>query len=170
MDFRLILVAVLGCSVSCADREQTHGPVKADLPVLYRNAQLDFTFCLPARWRGYSVLIQQWQGQTYVPAADQIVVVENGPMIVLRHPQWKADDACQDIPILVFTRRQWEAMHEGKFSVGAGGLWEEIMHNSKYAFAVSSRFNLDDGLKGWKEATDAVKRNRAANAPPLYLQ
>jgi len=33
--------------------------------------------------QGYSVLVQQWNGQT----TDKVVVPEHGPMIVLRHPQ-----------------------------------------------------------------------------------
>jgi hypothetical protein len=125
-------------------------------------------FSLPASWRGYSVLVQQWEGQTYLPAADKSLVTEHGPFIVLRHPQWKASDPYQDIPILVFTRRQWEIHHQGKFSVGAGGVWMEIGHNSQYVFAISSRYNSDDSVKGWKEASDIVGRNMAAGGPHLH--
>ncbi len=159
--------------------------------VLYHNARYNFTFSLPASWRGYSVLAQQWEGQTYMPAAirerasmisaslicvdmassarDEVVVTEHGPIIVLRHPQWKASDPYQDIHILVFTRSQWEAHHQGRFGgIGAGGVEEEIGHNSKYVFAISSRFNAADSVKGWKEATDIVGRHMAANAPRLH--
>jgi len=136
--------------------------------VFYHNVQYDFTFFLPAIWQGYSVLVQQWEGRTYLAAADKVVVTEHGPVIVLRHPQWKAGDHYQDIPIEVFTRSQWEAYHQGRFSIGAGGIEEEIGHNPKYVFATSSRFNADDTVKGWKEADDIVERNRAANAPHLH--
>jgi len=86
-------------------------------------------------------------------------------VIVLRHSRWKNSDQYQDIPIQVLTRRQWEADREGRFSIGAGGYDVEIGHNSEYVFAISSRFNAGDSVKGWKEATDIVERNRAANAP-----
>jgi hypothetical protein len=89
-------------------------------------------------------------------------------MIVLRHPQWTTSNPYQDIPILVFTRNQWEADKQGRFAIGAGGFDEEIGHNSKYVFAISSRFNAADAVKGWKEATETVERNRAASEPHLH--
>ena len=129
--------------------------------VAYHNEQFDFTFSLSASWQGYSVLVQQWEGHA---------VPERGPMIILRHPRWKTIDPYQDIPILVFTRSQWEANRGAGLCIGAGGLEYEIGHNRKYAFAISSRFNVDDSVKGWREATDVVEQNMAANAPRLYQQ
>lgn len=140
----------------------------SDAPLVYRNPQYDFTFSLPAGWRGYSVLRQQWDGVSYSPAKDTTAVIAHGTIIVLRHPQWQADDPWQDIPIMVFTRGQWEADKQGRFSIGAGGFDEEIGHNRKYVFGISSRFNAADSVKGWREATDIVDRNRAANAPHLH--
>jgi hypothetical protein len=139
-----------------------------DLPLRYHNAQYGFSFYLPASWRGYAVVVQQWEGQTYLAALDRTVVTERGPILVLRHPQWTASDPYQDIPILVFTRSQWETHHAG--TVGAGGVDEEIGHNSKYVFAISSRYNADDSVKGWKETGVAVQRNRAAHEPHLYQE
>ena len=88
-------------------------------------------------------------------------------MIVLRHPEWKAGDPRQDIPILVLTRRQWQSEREGRLRIIAGGVEDEIAHNSNYVFEVSSRFNADDSVKGWKEAADIVSRNMDANKPHL---
>ena len=140
----------------------------SDLPIRYHNAQYNFTFCLPAGWQTYSVLIQSWEGETYSPARDALVVAERGPVIVLRNPKWKTDAPCQDIPIMVFSRSQWQAEHQGKFSVGAGGVDEEITHTSKYVFAISSRFNAADSVGAWKEASEVVERNQAAHATHLY--
>jgi hypothetical protein len=142
----------------------------SDARILYHNAEYDFTFTLPASWSDYSVLVQQWDGQSYLAATDKVVVTEHGPVIVLRHPQWTADGHYQDIPIQVFTRSQWEAHHLGKFSIGAGGFQDEIGHNSKYVFAISSRFNADDSVKGWKEAAEIVGENQAVIVPRLYPQ
>jgi len=105
--------------------------------------------------------------QSYFAALDRTVLTEHGPIIVLRHPQWTASHPYQDIPILVFTLRQWETYHPG--TVGAGGVDEEINHNAKYVFAISSRYNADDSVEGWKETSDVVERNRAAR-PHLYAE
>jgi len=135
------------------------------LPLRYRNAQYSFTFFLPASWRGYSVLVEQCEANE-----RDSVVPERGPKFVFRHPQWKAGDPYQDIPIMVFTRSQWESTHHGEDAAGAGGLIYEVGHNHKYVFGIHGRFNADDSVHGWKEATYVVERNRAANEPHLYPQ
>ena len=142
----------------------------SDAALRYHNAQYDLTFSLPASWQGYSVAVREWVGQTYLSATDQVAVTDYGPLVVLRHPQWKADDLYQDIPILVFTRRQWDDHHQGRFIIGVGGVEVELGHNPAHVFAISSRFNAADSVKGWKEATEAVGRNMAANGPPLRAQ
>src|SRR6266480_3431149 len=124
----------------------------SDLPLRYNNAEYDFTFFLPANWKGYSMLIQQWDGAE----------AWHGPIIVLRHPQWKADDLYQDIPIMVFTRSKGEACgRDGGFFPYAGGVIDEMRHNRKYVFGIYSRYNAADEVKGWKEAADIVGRNMA---------
>ena len=75
---------------------------------------------MPGSWSGYSVLVQQWHEAQGRP--------EHGPLILLRHPLWSAGDPYQDIPILVFTRGQWESDKAGEFAIGAGGIEEEIGH------------------------------------------
>jgi len=157
--------AVVILLTGCAGRNPlSHS---ADLPITYYNAEYGFTFSLPAEWRGYSVLMEQWEVQSYVEALDKTVVAARGAVMVLRHPQWTPAEPHQDIPIMVFTRKQWDAEHEGKFSIGAGGVDEEIGHNAKYVFAISSRFNWGEA-KGWEEAGRVVERNRAANGPFLH--
>jgi hypothetical protein len=130
-----------------------------NLPVVYHNKQYDFTFFLPAGWKGYSVLTGQWDGGE----------AWHGPMIVLRHPHWNADDPYQDIPIMVFTRSQWEADKKGVFATGAGGVEFEIGHNRKYVFGIHSRFNWGES-EGWQEASRIVEQNQAANAPHLIAE
>src|SRR5438874_2666292 len=46
--------------------------------ILYHDAQNGFTFSLPASWKGYSVLVQQWEGQAYSAAKDQLMVTGHG--------------------------------------------------------------------------------------------
>jgi hypothetical protein len=152
---------VIGCQ---SRHEASH---RSEFPVRYHNQLYGLTFRLPASWQGFTVLTQQWEGISYIPTKDITEVTEQGPLIVLRHPRWTARDPYQDIPIFVFTRNQWESDKLGRFAIGAGGFDEEIGHNSKFVFAISSRFNGDDSLNGWREASDAVERNRAA-MPHLY--
>ena len=164
----LMLTVMALLDVGCGRSNVSDRPSAA--PVLYHNAQYDLTFSLPASWQGYSMVVREWVGQTYFSATDQVAVTDHGPLVVLRHPQWKADDLYQDIPILVFTRRQWDDHHQGRFIIGVGGVEVELGHNPAHVFAISSRFNAGDSVKGWKEATEAVGRNMAANGPPLYGQ
>jgi hypothetical protein len=150
---------LLGCSTA-----QNH---PAGLPIGYHNAQYEFTFYLPRDWRGYSVLMDQWQGVTYLPDKDRDVVLARGPIIVLRNPRWKAPQPYQDIPVYVFTRRQWDDIHSGKYdAAGAGGAVFELWHNDEYVFGMHSRYNWHES-KGWHEVENVVSRNRAAHPAPL---
>jgi len=122
---KLLHASTIAALLTCGCGRVNLPARSSDAPVLYHNEQHDFTFSLPASWQGYSVLAQQWEGHA---------APESGPMIILRHPQWKASDPYQDIPILVFTRNQWEANRGAAFGIGAGGFEEEIRHNPKYVF------------------------------------
>ena len=161
----IVVLLFTGCSSPRASNRLS------GLPLCYRNEQYEFTFFLPISWRGYSVLVQQWDSASYRPAADELVVMGHGPMITLRSPQWRANAPSQDIPILVFTRAQWDALHRGKLwpSHYAGGFMREMWHTREYVFGLSSRYNAADDVQGWKEVGDVVELNEAANRMPhLY--
>jgi hypothetical protein len=141
------------------------------LPVRYQDTRYGLTFFLPPTWRGCSASVQQLEDARYSPAEDKEIVVGHTPMIVLRNPQWQTSAPYQDIPILVFTRAQWNALHHGELwpSLFAGGMMDELWHNQQYVFAMSSRYNAADEVIGWKEVTEVVGKNRAANKMPhLY--
>lgn len=158
MKKHLCISIVMALLVSgCADAPKH----PSALPLCYRNQQYGLAFFLPARWQGYSVLVQRWEGGAGGPE-----VTAHGPMIVLRHPRWKADDPYQDIPIMVFTRGQWDGDKQGRFSFGAGGFDEELWHNQDYVFAMSSRYNAADDVKGWEEVSEVVEQNKAAHRMP----
>jgi len=142
----------------------------ADAPVVYHNEEYDLTFSLPASWQGYSVLVQQWDGETYFPGKVAEVVAARGPIIVLRSPRWKAKTPRQDIPIMVFTRSQWKAQEHEKYFPYAGGEIGELWHNDKYVFGLYSRYNFEGNVKGLKEAGDIIRRNCAANGMPHLYQ
>jgi hypothetical protein len=94
-------------------------------------------------------------------------VLARGPIIVLRSPQWGTNNLCQDIPVYIFTRQQWDDIHHGKYgAAGAGGVIYELWHNDKYVFGIHSRYNADDSVNGWKEAQDIVNQNCTAHPEP----
>ncbi len=165
-DCVLQVLAVLAflCSGCASSNAPAHPP---DLPLVYHNARYGLTLFLPTTWAGYSVMIEKWEGLKHVSGKNGPKVVARGPIIVLRHPQWKAAAPCQDIPIRVFTRVQWETYHQdGGFFLDAGGIDQEISHNYKYVFSVHSRFNWCEAA-GWEEAGQIVQRNSDLNAPHL---
>ncbi|HZZ44268.1 MAG TPA: hypothetical protein VFE58_15140 [Tepidisphaeraceae bacterium] len=138
-----------------------------DMPVVYHSERYGLTFDMPAGWRGYSVMMRRWAGRSHSTEGDGEVVREHGRVIVLRHPGWKASDPYHDIPIYVFTRRQWVGVQRDGFGLIAGGVECEVAHNDRYVFAVWSRFNFDDGVKGAEEVGRIVEGNSVANEPHL---
>src|ERR1051325_9463459 len=98
----LVLSGVLfGCSTAIKNANSNAANRLSDLPRRYHNAKYGFTFFLPASWKGYSVLIQQWASNLSSADYQTVIGVEHGPMIVLRNPRWKASEPYQDIPIVV---------------------------------------------------------------------
>lgn len=154
----LIVLGGLSGLIAHADsgNAQTQAPLSAR-PIKYYSAEYDFHFELPASWKGYTLHKDKWTSWDYNEHLDKEVVVGHGPIIILRHPAWTKEKPRQDIPILVFTRREWKLrIDEGAF---AGGFAEEISHNSQYVFAIHNRFNWSDDIVGWEEARKIVDRN-----------
>lgn len=158
-------VSLFGCSTMTDNHNHSNQP--SDLPIVYYNKEYDFTFYLPAGWKGCSVQMQQWSAELESADYQKVIGTERGPMIVLRNPQWKVDEPCQDIPILVFTRSQWDDVAPQRLFVGAGGTDDEISHNARYVFGINSRHNWGE-LKGWEETGKIVQQNMAAGEPHLY--
>ena len=160
----LWLAFVLSAGLSGCSTTHSH---LSGLPVRYHNARYDFTFYLAQDWKGFSAVMDDWEGITYVPEKDKDVVLARGPIITLRNPRWKTNNLYQDIPIYIFTCRQWEDIHAGKYGAeGAGGIISELWHNEKYVFAIHSRYNAADSVDSWQEAQDMVNQNYAAHPEP----
>ena len=103
---------------------------------MYQNTEYGFSFSLPESWRGYSVLADEWEG--FTPGGSE--AVERGPLISLRHPQWTEQNQRQDIPIMVFTYDQWNALQNGEFHIGAAPVGpRELGRSSSYVFALPAR-------------------------------
>jgi hypothetical protein len=110
--------------------------------IVYENKDYGFDFTLPASWKGYTIITDTWQGNP----ADETSSENNsftGPKISIRHPLWTDAEPRQDIPILIFTTDQWNAMQQDKFHIGAAPINpSELGHNSKYYFALPARYNF----------------------------
>ncbi|MDA8227701.1 MAG: hypothetical protein M0T74_08350 [Desulfitobacterium hafniense] len=122
---------------------------------VYRNIQYGFSFSLPKTWKGYSIVTTQWEGL----AIGSSQIVETGPLISIRHPQWTTDNPRQDIPIMVFTLTQWNSLQQEKFHIGAAPSGpSELGRNASYVFALPARYNFAF-LAGFEEVEDILKNN-----------
>jgi len=152
-----VLLALL--TTGCASA-QTH---PSGLPLSYRNKEYAVAFFLPASWQNFLVLSNHWEGISHLPGKDVPAITTGGPIIILRHPKWTPKKPYQDIPIMIFTRSQWEANKQGGFTIGGGGFDMELWHNQKHVFGISSRYNAADDVMGWKEVGDILEQNRVAH-------
>jgi len=108
---------------------------------VYRNTQYGFSFPLPESWKGYTIVTDEWEGLA-LGGEKEGEVIETGPIISIRHPQWTSEDPRQDIPIMVFTVDQWKLLQQEKFHIGAAPMGpKELGKNSKYVFALPARYN-----------------------------
>ncbi len=152
----LALVCVIVPLAGCQEKStESPPPVETVVPadnttsssettaILYENTDYGFRFPLPDSWKGYTVVTDKWEGlSTGDPQGEKIV--ETGPKVSIRHPEWTAENPRQDIPILVFTLEQWNAMHqENGFHIGAAPIEpSELGRNAKYVFALPARYNF----------------------------
>lgn len=109
--------------------------------LVYVNKKYGFRFVLPESWKGYSILVAQWDGSTL----DKPTKSLTGPAITIRHPSWTKTNPYQDIPLMVFTHAQWKYVEEGNLSVSAAPFGpDEIGRNSRYVFALPPRFDYSN--------------------------
>lgn len=131
--------------------------------IVYQNAQYGLTVTLPASWKGYTILTEEWQGFSLVPGKEEGKVTETGPQISIRHPLWTEKVPRQDLPILVFTLAQWEEIQKEKFHIGAAPMNpSELARNSRYVFALPARYNFSFP-EGYEEV-DALVQGGAVGA------
>lgn len=133
------------------------------LSIKYNNTKYGFIFALPASWQGYTVLNQTsggWAWQGYYPGGPNgDVNVDHGPAVVIRNPKWTAQSPWQDIPVLVFTLKQWQDLEQGKFYIGAAPIGPtELGRNALYVFALPARYNFADA-EGIQEVMIIMQNN-----------
>lgn len=124
----------------------------------YKNEEYDFIFTLPKTWQWYSILDETWQGESLNSYGINIDS-EKGTKIIIRHPDWKESEPMQDIPIMIFTKDQWNNLQQDKFHIGAAPINpSKLGENNNYVFALPARYNFAF-LKGYKEVEDIINNN-----------
>ncbi|HEX9058756.1 MAG TPA: peptidase, partial [Clostridia bacterium] len=114
---------------------------QGDKSIVYKNAQYGFSFSLPISWKGYTIMSDKWDGVPPGKSLNDSGTV-SGPLISIRHPKWTSKVPRQDIPILVFTKSQWNSLQHEEFSIGAAPIGPtELGHNSRFVFALPARYN-----------------------------
>ncbi len=126
--------------------------------VLYRNTDYGFAIELPSSWQNYSVIDEEWKGYRYVESKGD-VVVERGPLLKVRHPEWTETNPRQDIPVMVFSPEQWAGINKESFRIGAAPIAPSgLGKNSKYVFALPARYNYAFSL-GYEEVDQIIKNS-----------
>ncbi|MGC5327382.1 hypothetical protein [Brevibacillus sp. SYSU BS000544] len=135
--------------------EKVKVDVTAEKGITYTNNEYGFTFSLPASWTGYQIVMEKWEGNS-LKNQNQGGAVVTGPMILIRHPEWKLENPRQDIPIMVFTHQQWSSLQQGEFHIGAAPIGpKELGRNRKYVFALPARYNFAF-LPGYEEVEKII--------------
>ena len=163
---QILVVAILlvpALMTSLVAQTQPDSASQAVNDIRYRNAHYGFCISLPDSWQGYSIVMSHWDGSNHNgPQGYQ--VVEHGPIISIRHPLWSKENPRQDIPIMVFTHKQWDAMQKDDFHIGAAPIGpEELGRNRKYVFALPARYNFAY-ITGFEEV-DKIVHGKSLHAP-----
>jgi hypothetical protein len=157
-----VLSILLACAVmtpACAKAQaapaQTSGPAAISTPLLYRDIQYGFCFRLPADWKGYTIVAEKWNG-TVLDTNQK----ESGPQLLIRNPKWTQDDPWQDIPIMIFTPRQWKIVEADNLAVSAAPIGpSELGRNSRYIFALPPRWIGFADANGMDEVQSLISQH-----------
>lgn len=122
--------------------------------VMYDNNEYGFTFTLPKSWEGYQIVQDSWEG-----LSAEGKIIENGKIILIRHPLWTKDKPRQDIPIMIFTQEQWFSLEKDEFHIGAAPIGPtKLGENNQYVFALPARYNFAF-LEGYEEVETILQNN-----------
>ncbi len=109
--------------------------------VIYTNNDFHFSVTLPPEWKGFTIVKNTWLGQAIGDTGD--IPFTSGPLISVRDPRWTNDAPRQDIPIMIFTLKQWDEMKAEQYHIGAAPIPpSELGRNADYVFALPARYNF----------------------------
>jgi len=147
--FIIVLIGVVGYfTLVKKESSITKNPIQTEPlkteTLNYTNTEYGFSIALPITWKGYTIVLDKWNGQVLDDkgTTEKATKLE-GPKIFIRHPLWTIDDPRQDIPIMIFTPAQWELVVAEKLSLGAAPIGpSELGRNANYIFALPARYNF----------------------------
>lgn len=126
--------------------------------VVYRNDQYSFCFTLPASWDGFTVVTGSWSGSA--PGDSDPTHLIKGPLLRIRNPRWTEEEPYEDIPVMIFTHKQWKAAQSDKMIVSAAPFGpSELAHNSRWVFALPPRYDYDFAT-GYQEVEKLLGEGR----------
>ena len=126
----------------------------------YKNNEYGFEVTFPDSWKGYSVMVQSWEGHVI----NNYQQTYSGPKIIIKNPQTTPQQPWQDIPIMVFTHAEWNMVsgNNPTVAVSAAPIGPaEVGENSKYVFATPPRWYGFTDATGFQEAVEIVKTFKA---------
>jgi len=126
--------------------------------VVYNNSDYGVEVALPETWEGYKIIQDNWEGYMLNDSGEQVLSnTFTGPIIVIRHPDWTEEMPRQDIPVMVFTKDQWNDLIHDVFDVGQASMAPKALsENQNYVFALSAQYN-DEYLTGFEEVLSIVE-------------
>jgi hypothetical protein len=99
-----LVVIVLLAAADCSFGRTTVSPPKAAVgrgsshaTIQYVSKQFGFSFALPADWRGYTIVMDEWSGEGNM--ADV-----KSPILSIWHPHWTEEKPRQDLVRLIHAR------------------------------------------------------------------
>jgi hypothetical protein len=134
------------------------GSPKLESNISLNSFTYGFRFTLPSSWKGFRLIKSKWEAlPTDNPSSTKNRIT--GPMLTIRHPQWTETVPRQDIPIMVFTIKQWNLIAQDKYHVGAAPVGpQQIGRNTKYVFALPARYNFAFP-EGYEEVDNIISHN-----------
>ena len=140
-------------SISNNDNSNNNASSTNNTSIVYTNSDLGFNFFMPDNWKGYSVVNSMWEGNPLKVTSTK----QEGPKLLIRNPKWTAATPYEDIPVMVFTLKQWVSYNAEDFSVSAAPIpASELGRNNKYVFALPPRWDFDYS-QGYEEAQSIIK-------------
>jgi hypothetical protein len=126
-------------------------------PITYTNNVYGFTFSLPADWQGYAIVTSTWNGNGDETCPATGCPPVTGPEVLIRNPQWTAANPWQNIPILVFTHSEWDAVASGTLITSAAPIPpSDLGENTNYVFALPARYDYAYP-NGWQEVESIIQ-------------
>ncbi|HXK38167.1 MAG TPA: hypothetical protein VJ579_03820 [Candidatus Paceibacterota bacterium] len=123
--------------------------------IVYLNNDFGFTVTLPSSWSNYSLVKSMWAGIAINSPSSTLYT--EGPIISIRSPLWTSEAPRQDIPVMVFTLKQWDELQRDIFHIGAAPVNpSELGRNANYVFALPARYNFAF-LPGYEEVQQIIE-------------